>query len=199
MLKNKTDIELILAVKQQPKKCTLELRELIKRHSGIFVDMVSKLVVRSNTFCNKPEILEEKDYCIYDSIMTFDESRGVKFSTHLANKTKWLCLRAYNKTKGRVILPSSNLQFDFDLSHLKDDGPIKNISKKDAFSYATKIISKLPDKRAIKILRMRYIQGKGNKLMPWREISEEIGLSKQACIDIHNKTLIKLRNKIKTC
>lgn len=198
-MKNKTDIELILAVKQQSKKCTLELRELIKRHSGIFVDMVSRLVPQSNAFCNKPEILEEKDYCIYDSIMTFDESRGTKFSTHLANKTKWLCLRAYNKTKGRAILPSSNLQFDFDLSHLKDEGPMKNISKKDAFSYVTKIISKLPDKRAIKILRMRYIQGKGNKLMPWREISEEIGLSKQACIDIHNKTLIKLRNKVKTC
>lgn len=203
MLPHKTDSELISHIKAFPEKCHDEINEIINRHSGIFVDMVSKLVPKSNTFCSKSEILEERNHCIYESIMTYNENKGAKFSTHLANRAKWLCLRSYNKTKGKPILPSSHIPFDTSIDmgggERKNENPMDSISKKDMFSYINKIISKLPDKRATKILRMRYIEGKGNKLMPWREISEEMNLSKQACIDIHNKTLIKIRNKVKTC
>ena len=43
----------------------------------------------------------EKDSTIYSSALNYDPDRNTKFSTHLANQTKWKCLNIINKKKKR--------------------------------------------------------------------------------------------------
>ena len=58
-----------------------------------------------------------------------------------------------------------------------------------------KEIEKQKDKRIKRIFKLRY---KGNrKLTPWRKVSEQMNLSIQGCINIHNSALNKISKKIK--
>ena len=43
---------------------------------------------------------------------------------------------------------------------------------------------------------MRYIIGERNKVMPWKKISEELNMSIQGCINIHNSTIDKIKTEI---
>ena len=58
------DIQLINNVKQH--RDEESLKELIERHSGIYVEMVNKYLPESMEGVNKDDILEDKNYCIYN-------------------------------------------------------------------------------------------------------------------------------------
>jgi len=74
------------------------LIELISRHSGIYVNMVRKFGSKSLSYTQMGQILDEKDYNIYEAALDYDESRA-KFSTHIANKAKYICLTEKTKNK----------------------------------------------------------------------------------------------------
>ena len=54
-----------------------------------------------------------------------------------------------------------------------------------------------PDKRVWVIFNLRYIEGKKNTVMPWKNISEELNMSIQGCINIHDSALKQFTNKIR--
>ena len=58
------------------------------------------------------------------------------------------------------------------------------------------LISKNKDERVEKIFNERYFGGDFNKLQPWHKISKKIGMSSQACINIHNRTVEQLKKRI---
>ena len=74
------------------------LNELISRHSGIYVDMLKRFGYRTLTQNQISDIMEDKDYVIYKAALEYDPEKA-KFSTHLANKTKYLCLTQRTKIK----------------------------------------------------------------------------------------------------
>ena len=61
--------------------------------------MVNHFMSHPNSVLDKTTIVEEKDLTIYDSAKNYDPDRNTKFSTHLANQTKWKCLNALNRSK----------------------------------------------------------------------------------------------------
>jgi hypothetical protein len=75
------------------------LHELISRHSGIYVDMLKKFGMSCLTQNQISDIMKDKDYVIYKAALEYDESKA-KFSTHLANKAKYMCLT--QKTKNNI-------------------------------------------------------------------------------------------------
>ena len=83
------------------------LKELIQKHSGIYVDMINKYMPKSFNGVNKEDLLEEKDYSIYNAVIKFDETKNTKFSTYLGNLTKWRCLNIYNKS---IKFPQQNIE-----------------------------------------------------------------------------------------
>ena len=89
------DIYLIDKVKKY--KDESSIKELINRHSGIYVDMVNKYIPSSNEGLNKEDILQDKDFCIYDAAIKYDECKNTKFSTFVGNLARWKCLNIYNK------------------------------------------------------------------------------------------------------
>ncbi len=166
------DIQLINKIKKF--RDEKSLKELIDRHSGIYIDMVNKHLPESMEGMDKNDMLEDKDYCIYDAAIKFDESKKAKFSTYIGNLARWKCLNIYNR----------NIKFP-QHSIAEKEEEIQNIFN---------IIEKSDDNRVKKIFKMRYKNGK--KLTPWKNIAKKLDLSIQGCINIHNKHLTEIKKYV---
>ncbi len=125
--------------------------------------------------------------------MKYDPTKGTKFSTHLGNETKWMCLNLYNKNK-----KYSQVEFDENfLSSLHDEQkPYQDEIKRELFNKVIEITKSHPDTRVGTIFEMRYVVGNKNRVMPWKRIGEHLNMSVQGCINIHNNTLEKIKTKL---
>jgi DNA-directed RNA polymerase sigma subunit (sigma70/sigma32) len=192
MYAHKEDVELINIVKDSKAGASQAMTEIIKRHSGIFIEMVNHFVPCNSPYCDKKEMIEEKSYHIYRALLKYDENKGTKFSTHLGNEAKWLCLNTYNKAKSKSTFTSSDQ--DFDKEQITE--PFEAKLNQESYKNVVKIIEEFNDKRVTQIFKMRYIEGEGNKVTPWRKISERLNMSIQGCINIHNSAVEKIKKRI---
>lgn len=187
-----SDLDLIKNIKKK-KNIDECLQELIDRHSGIYLDIVNSFMKNCQNDSLKTEIINDKEYAIYNSVLKYDENRGTKFSTFLGNEAKWICLNASNKNRKYIELNDNN----YDLDSLKDNQEISVINLHDQIlKEFNEEISKHPDKRIHKIFAMRYAGNK--KLTPWRKISKAMNLSIQGCINIHNAALNSISKNIRS-
>ena len=190
-----TDKELSDNIKNK-KDDNKSLKELIKRHSNLVSHMVNSIMSDKDHNLNKQQILEEKDFFIYKTALKFDngkrdDSKKAKFSTLLGNEVKWACLNIYNRKKNK---PKLKIEEVVELH--SDDDIVTYVENNDDKILIKDIIDKIEDKRARRILELRYNVGLKNKVMPWRLISEDIGLSIQGCINLHNKTIEQIQSNI---
>tara|TARA_R100000808_G_C2152693_1_gene162306 strand:- start:3918 stop:4508 length:591 start_codon:yes stop_codon:yes gene_type:complete len=192
MIDSKTDFELIQAV-QEGVDADACLREIVNRHSGIYIEMVNYFMPNSMPFVNRTDLIDDKEYNIYRAVMKYDPTKGTKFSTHLGNETKWMCLNLYNKNK-----KYSQVEFDENfLSSLHDEQkPYQDEIKRELFNKVIEITKSHPDTRVGTIFEMRYVVGNKNRVMPWKRIGEHLNMSVQGCINIHNNTLEKIKTKL---
>jgi hypothetical protein len=187
-----SDLDLIKNIKKK-KYIDESLQELIDRHSGIYLDIVNCFMKNCNNDSLKQEILNDKDYAIYNSVLKYDENRGTKFSTFLGNEAKWMCLNASNKNKKYIELNDNT----YDFEAIKDDKEITTSSLQELILKDFQLeIKNHPDKRIQKIFSMRYSGNK--KLTPWRKISKAMNLSIQGCINIHNAALNSISKNIRS-
>ena len=170
------------------------LNELISRHSGIYVDMLKKFGYRSLSENQISDIMQDKDYVIYKAALEYKPEKA-KFSTHLANKTKYLCLTQRTKNKKNYL--TSNYD-DLEFCQ-KDDSlnPRDQYILNDSFARILNLIEKHDDKRLKIIFHERYFRGKQGKLKPWKQVAEIVNLSAQGCINVHNRAIKELKNRIK--
>jgi len=188
------DLQLISNVKNTNDEESL--KELIDRHSGIYVDMVNKYIPKSIEGVCKEDILDDKNFCIYDAAIKFDESKNTKFSTYVGNLARWKCLNIYNK---KIKFPQNNID---DISLVKDhrsynlskNSEISIIEDEENLDRIFNLIKNSEDPRVEKIFKMRYKNGK--KLTPWKKIAKKLGLSIQGCINIHNKHLQEIKRYV---
>ena len=82
------DVELVENIKNE-KDVDDCLQELIERHTGIYLDIVNKYTQHTNT-SNKLDLIDEKDYNIYQTALKYKSDKGTKFPTFLGNETKWI-------------------------------------------------------------------------------------------------------------
>ena len=169
------------------------LQELIGRHTRIYLDIVNKYTQNGNT-TNKLDLIDEKDYNIYQAALKYKDDKGTKFPTFLGNETKWICLNKHNKKKKE---PQLSIE-DIKESDILEDKNVKIKSEDlEIFSEAIKFSKNHKDKRVEKIFEMRYITGERNRVMPWKKISEELNMSIQGCINIHNSAIEKFKIELK--
>jgi len=167
------------------------LLEIIDRHSGIFHTMVNQFMSHPHCSWDKSLLVGEKDSTIYSAALNYDPTRKTKFSTHLANQTKWKCLNILNKKKkNKEFQLDDNINYDEPFS----DGFLREIDKGEAFSLFNKCLKKEKDGRVKKILDLRYGVD-NNKLTPWRKIAKELDMSIQGCINIHNRFINKVKKE----
>jgi Icc-related predicted phosphoesterase len=196
-MENLSDIELINNIKNNI-ETENSLEELISRHSGIYLDIVNSYM--RNTYGNalKQDIINDKDLTIYNSALKYNEEKGAKFSTFLGNEgneAKWKCLNASNKNKkNNKFIEIEDSTFNSEKEKIVFiESPTKR--EEEILSSFSEEIEKEKDKRIKKIFKLRY---KGNrKLTPWRKVSQQMNLSIQGCINIHNSALNKISKTIK--
>ena len=167
------------------------LVELISRHSGIFHSMVNHFMPQAQNSIDKSQVVSEKDSMIYSSALNYDPTRNTKFSTHLANQTKWKCLNVINKRK-----KTKEFFIDDDNNYIEPscESFIKDINKEEAISLFETCLKKETDPRVEKIIDMRY-NVDYNKLTPWRKIAKKLDMSIQGCINIHNRFINKVKKE----
>lgn len=169
------------------------LGELVNRHSGIYLEMIHGYTPNyDKTSLN--ELINEKEYEIYVSALNFDPNKGAKFSTYLGNQTKWKCLNRYNKAKKEPITALEEQSIDFFNSKISTESQ-PNLNSFEIFSKIIEYTSNHPDKRVAKIFELRYVMGKQNNVMPWKNVSKELKMSIQGCINIHNSTIQNIKQK----
>jgi len=185
-----SDLTLICKI-QEDNTDQESLIALVDRHSGIFHTMVNHFMSSPQCALDKTQIVEDKEMTIYDSALNYDPSRNTKFSTHLANQTKWKCLNALNKKK-----KNKECFIDDENSYIEPscDSFIKDINKEEALSVFEKCLKTEEDDRVKKIVDMRY-GSYNNKLTPWRKIAKELDMSIQGCINIHNRFINKVKKE----
>ena len=191
-INNLEDFQLVENIKKN-KKTEDSLQELIGRHTGIYLDIVNKYTQNGN-LTNKLDLIDEKDYNIYQAALKYKSDRGTKFPTFLGNETKWICLNKYNKKKKEPQISIDDIK-EIDILNTRNE----KINKEDleVFSEAIKFSKIHKDKRVEKIFEMRYITGEKNKVMPWKKISKELDMSIQGCINIHNSAVEKFKIELK--
>lgn len=184
-----SDLSLITNIKE--KNDSISLQELIDRHSGIYIDIVNRTVSDSCAFMNKKDILSDKDYSIYSAALKYQPDRNTKFSTYLANETRWRCLNMFNKNKKMVEEPLD----DSIKEKSSSEDFLSDLQQNELINRIIDLAKKNPDKRIKKIIDMRYSFGY-TKVHSWKEISRQLNMSIQGCIDIHNKFIQKIKKEI---
>tara|TARA_R100001443_G_scaffold110233_1_gene122055 strand:- start:6241 stop:6849 length:609 start_codon:yes stop_codon:yes gene_type:complete len=167
------------------------LLEIIDRHSGIFHSMVNYFMSHPQNAVDKNQLVGEKDSTIYSAALNYNPDKKTKFSTHLANQTKWKCLNILNKKK-----KNREIFIDDENTYIEPqcDSFIYDINKGEALSVFESCLEEEKDERVKKIVDMRY-GGLNNKLTPWRFIAQELDMSIQGCINIHNRFINKVKKE----
>lgn len=186
------DLELIKYIKESdtPDKY---LNELYERHSGIYYRMINSYVPKNSAFADKQELIDDAKYYVYCAALDYDETKKTKFSTYLGNKTRWMCLNKYNKSKrtGEIAQEEEVLErLDY-----ANNNFMEIMINQELIDKIFKSIQDIGDERAYEIFTMRYIIGNKNKVMPWKEIGKKMNLSIQGCINIHNSFIKKIKSK----
>lgn len=190
----KTDLELVRKIKNDADDDAF--KEVCRRYENIFYKICQKYInALSMSGVNPQDIFDEKNYIIFHCVSTFKPNKKTKLSTWIGNYARYLCLNSINSR--RFILPSTDEELN---RHLENSQSRENYlstlnSTQDNYDYILNILKQLKDERIIEIFRLRYCSP---KKMIWSSIAKKMNLSTQTAINLHNKGLELVRNKIKS-
>lgn len=187
-----TDEYLITEIKD--KSDNDSLKELISRHSGIYIEMIRRYGQKYLTENQISDMMNEKDFNIYSAVLDYDVSKS-KFSTYLANRTRYNCLtnQTVNKKNSKFV-NFDEIEFE---QESKEDDPCEASSQKEFLNKVCFLIEQHEDVRVREIFKQRYFSTNSKKLKPWKQIAEQLNLSHQGCIDIHDKAIEQFKKRIK--
>jgi DNA-directed RNA polymerase specialized sigma subunit len=201
-LQEVNDITLIEKVKRNAD--SEALMELVDRHSGIYLSMVTKYTAPMSSQISRDDLIESKDSYIYDAVMNYNPDKGAKFSTYLGNSTKWHCLNRFKKNKKRSFFTideindvNSKCLAEHDSNYfpeLVSPSGEKNLTNREVLDIVLQEVEDHPDSRIKTIFDMRYrFKDRSSCLTAWKDIANELELSIQGTIDIHNKFIEQIR------
>ena len=182
--------QLIKKIKKE--NCSDSLKELENMHGGLCVKIIKKYLNQLNDKnFSIEDMLKDKVYVVYQSALSFDPKRNIKYSTWLGNQIRYFCLNTLNKNKNNLCLDNEKIKYLVEKKQIEESNTQMDQSKLD---YIFDIIHNMKDKRIEKIFKMRYFDSK--KLKAWNEIGKKLHISTQTAINIHNKALEFLNKKI---
>jgi RNA polymerase sigma factor (sigma-70 family) len=185
------DIDLINKVKFENDNDAL--KELESRHTGIYNEIVKKYYKHLIDFgVNANDVSSDKLFVLYKSVMSFDPSKNVKFSTWLGNQARYYCLNCINKKNNTLNMDQDNLISLLEKNQMKSNDNLSRIKEKSDQIFS--ILSRIKDNRIQKIFKLRYFQGA--KPTPWSKIGKKLKVSTQTVINLHEKGRVFLKNKL---
>ena len=171
--------------------CEDSLSQLMERHSALCFKIIKKYApsFKLNNI-NIEEASSQKNFIIWNSAKSFSIEKNVKFSTWLANQVKYFCLNILNKkNKDRLVTTGEEV-----LDILREGNSPETSVKENIFEFTDNILAQLKDKRIKKIFSLRY--SKKDKKPSWCVIADEIKVSTQTAINLHNRGIQIIRKKM---
>lgn len=163
------------------------LRELMTRHTGLYMSMINKIIDDSNQTL-KQDIYDQRAYNFYKFALDYDPEKKMSFSTYLGERTKFLCFLS----RKRAIRDSHS---EINESIPSDISTVKPIEMKDSLQDIVSMIDKNSDERFKEIVNIRFFSRDG--LAPWEVVAEKTGLSIEGARKIYNKNIAKIRKRLK--
>jgi RNA polymerase sigma factor (sigma-70 family) len=170
----------------------LAIKTLIERHSALCNSLYKKYstpMLASGVHVQ--DVIDEKDYIVYKSAMSFDPYKKSKFSTWLYNQVRYQCLNCMNENSHYLAIDNDKLNYLIEKT-IPIEKEYKNINE-----YIHNIIDSCSDKRVERIFKMRY-SNDSSKKMPWNKIAKKLKISTQTAINIHNKAIKLLKTKVES-
>lgn len=169
------DIKLIYSVREGDNQ---SLIELVSRHEKLYFKLSRFLNGKSNF-----DFEREKYHFFHKVAKDYDPKRGMKFSSFLGQRTRFLC-------KGIVSQPNRN-------SELTDEIPAKSTCNQDEETISTlhTRIKQINDPRAKRILLARYFD-KSGKVLPFARIAPRLKMSTRNVKYIHDRYINILKNYV---
>ena len=184
------DIELIQNIRNNV-KVDQSLSTLYDLYSGVYYKIIHNHFQSGNHEEKKNELISECSYHIYFAAIEFKFDKNIKFSSYLGCKARWICLNFFNRE--RMLERNLNLN---NLNPQKSfDSLISEIIKSETLIKIRDEIREEEDLRVAKIFSMRYFDPDDDKISSWKKISNELNMSIQGCINIHNRFIKKIKNK----
>jgi RNA polymerase sigma factor (sigma-70 family) len=188
-----SDVDLIENIKCS--NCNDSMKELEDRHSGICYSMIKKYYNTMSSIGLDPnEIAKEKDYIIYKSALNFNPTKNIKFSTWVGNQMRFHCLNSMNKNNNLISMESETIKNVIERKQSEHNDHI--FSNKEKTEFIFNLLKQLKDKRVEEIFKLRYFSERKN--MSWSKIGKKLNISTQTVINIHNKTISFLKNKLES-
>lgn len=186
-----TDLQLINKIKKE--KCEKSLLELASRHQGICNKMIQKYCkVCFDVGVSVSDLNSDKLLVVYKSALSYKSSKKIKFSTWLGNQMRYHCLNTLNKSNKDISMENENIKFLTEKKQSQEnDNSILNQERVDSI---LDILDQMKDSRTKKIFNLRYFSN--NRVKSWHEIGKEMDISTQTAINIHNKAIEFINNKI---
>jgi RNA polymerase sigma factor (sigma-70 family) len=191
-LNNKTDKELVKLIKKDADSEAFS--EVCRRYENIFYKICQKYVKPlSISGVNPQDIFDEKTFILYHCVNSYKPSKKTKLGTWIGNYARYLCLNSINAR--RFIVPASNeeLKNHIEESQTTMDFVERGKNRKEEFAYILNLLSQLKDPRVAEIFEYRYFHP---KRMIWNKIARKMKISTQTAINLHNKGLNLLRQKM---
>ena len=174
--------------------CSDSLKELIKRHSGICFKVFSRYIPTiQDKGKDYQDLASNKDYFIYQAAITYKEHKKARFSTWLGNYVRYKCLDFLNESNFYFCSEPRETETQINKnSAARFEEQFDLVRKKEC---VFDILFKLKDKRIQKIYKLRYFTI--HPKMPWKKIGENIGVSTQTVINLHEKGKNFIKTKAK--
>ena len=186
-----TDQELIQDIKENSSSKSFLI--LSERHSNLYYKICQKYTAAFLASGIAPEdVFAEKDYTLYKSVLTFNPTKGAKYSTWLGNYTKYSCLNFLKKNSKQANFESSEQTEYFLDKQILENQPVDH---SDFREHVFSIINNVKDKRVKKIFDLRY-DPKEQKKMTWKAIAKKLNISAQTAINLHSKGIKLISKKI---
>jgi DNA-directed RNA polymerase sigma subunit (sigma70/sigma32) len=184
------DSRLILNIKNE--SCNDSLKELIQRHSAICFSIGKKFSNTSGIDLN--ELTDNRDWIIYSAALSFDDSKGSKFSTWLANQVKYFCLNLRNKTMKHkcVDTDSETLSFLINQYHVPSHD---RDNKKEIINTIIDFLDQVKDKNIKDSIYYRYLSNK-DRILNYSEVGEILNVTPQTVLNWHNKFINLAKKKL---
>jgi RNA polymerase sigma factor (sigma-70 family) len=175
------------------KNCNESLKQLISLHSGICFNLILKYkkYIQSKN-CDFQDLIDQKDYFIYEAAKQYKKDKNIKFSSWLGNFVKYQCLNCKRSKIDSKTVNNENVEKE--LERLSHSEFFESEERKNKITIINEALSSIKDERIKNIYKLRYLD---NKKMTFKKISRRLGLSEPTIKKLHQKGKQLLSKKIK--
>ncbi len=192
-LTDRPDIELISDIKEN--NSSDSLIELTSRHQGLVTEMIRKYS-NENAQCsgvNFAELLQDKDFLIFEAVKDYKTKFNTKFSTWLGTKVRFHCLNTLKK-QNKYYNPSDP-EITESIIDSQSDCELNDKLIQEETEYIMSLVEQMRDPRIKIIIRQRYFS-ENKKDRSFDAIAKNLNMSKQGVINIHSDFLNFIKKKV---